>query len=97
MKRLSRDHLYFHLISSIKFDKRLKNAVSDAVLYEVVDRFCDFVSTGSKMVVTCSGRDQLSPQGVFGRDEPWPDWVSREDLIMEGLLKPDPLAEPPKG
>jgi hypothetical protein len=25
--------------------------------------------------------------GKFGKDEPWPEWVSREDLEMEGLIE----------
>jgi hypothetical protein len=25
--------------------------------------------------------------GKFGKDEPWPEWVSREDLLMEGLIE----------
>jgi hypothetical protein len=33
-------------------------------------------------------------QGQFGKDDPWPDWANKSDLVMEGLLKDDSGSQP---
>jgi hypothetical protein len=91
MHRISRYRLFNMLVSDIRFDKQLKNRVPDPALYEIIDRLLDRVCSTAVMVVQASrpDDDHYSLVGHFGRDEPWPDWVSQQDLALEGLEADD--------
>lgn len=87
MHRVSRDRLFHRIIADIKFDRRLSTRISNAEIYQIAERFCELVCNSSTMVM---GADipgfSGGVTGKFGSDEPWPEWVCREDLKMEGLI-----------
>lgn len=91
MRRISRDQLFHRLIGDVKFERRLARGLSDPQIYEIADRFCALVCSRSTMVVEAgvSGFTH-AVTGLFGQDEPWPDWVDRKDLARDGLIPPPP-------
>ena len=87
MRRISRDRLFHRVIMDIKFERRLSNGLKDEQIYQIAERFCDLVCTSSAMVVEADMPGfSHGVHGKFGADEPWPDWVNRKDLEMEGLI-----------
>ncbi len=88
MQRVSRDRLYYQLISDIQFERKLSHGLPNDKLYQIVERICSVVCSESTMVVAASmeGFNQVVP-GKFGKDEPWPDWANKLDLMAEGLVK----------
>jgi hypothetical protein len=95
MHRISKDRLYYSLISDLKFERRLSIGLSDEHIYKFVQRVCDKLCTDSMMVVEASiegfGR---GVHGRFGVDEPWPEWADQKDLQTEGLVAGS-LCDPP--
>ena len=87
--RIGRHRLFHMLISDVRFDRQLKNRVPDPVLYEIVDRLLDRVCSTAIMVVQANrpDADHYSLVGHFGKDEPWPEWVDRHDLVLDGLVE----------
>lgn len=81
-----RDRLFHRIISGIKFERRLSIGLKNEQIYALAERFCDLVCSDGIMVVGADipGFSHGVP-GKFGKDEPWPDWVDRKALEMEGL------------
>ena len=100
MHRVSRDRLFHRIIADIKFDCRMPSSLPNDQIYQIAERFTELVCTGSVMVVEASiPHFGAGAAGKFGKDEPWPEWVSREDLALEGLIEaggPD-ATSPPEG
>ena len=87
MHRISRDRLFHRIIADVRFERRMSHGLSNAQIYAIAERFCELVWTGSVMVVEADIQGfGHGVSGKFGKDEPWPDWVDRKDLEMEGLV-----------
>lgn len=86
MHRISRDRLFHRIIADIKFDRRMPSGLRNDQIYQIAERFCELVCSDGIMVV---GADipgfSHGVTGTFGKDEPWPDWVDRKALQLEGL------------
>ena len=74
LHRIDRYRLFDMLVADIRYDKQLKNRVSEPVLHEIIDRSLDRVCDTATMAVQTRRPedDHHSRVGLFGKDEPLP-------------------------